>query len=415
MKFLHCADLHLDSPMRGLARRDGAPVEALRGATRVAFERLVDTAVDEHVGAVVIAGDLYDANRDDYQTAVFLQRQLHRLRDSAVRVVIAYGNHDAASEITKRLALPDNTHVLSSSAPGTVVLDDLGLAFHGQSYPTRVVDQDLSAAYPTPLPGLVNVGVLHTSLDGRPGHDRYAPCTIEGLARRGYAYWALGHVHQREEHRRDATPVVFPGNLCGRDVGETGVKGATLVEHDGEAITSLRALELAPVRWHRLAVELPDAVSVSDVTDAVLRRLDDVRRGAPQTFHAVRVIVESAPRALGEWARDAEHCETQLRTDAAGGDGALWLERIVLRPVTGSTSVVPDEAMAAVAAVVADWRAGRGPAGRVTEVLGALRSRFGAERDEAVRLGALGLDDAALPALVDEVEALLAGELQTGG
>ena len=415
MKFLHCADLHLDSPLRGLARRDGAPVGVLRGATRVALEQLVEVAEDEQVGAVVIAGDLYDANRDDYQTAVFLQRQLHRLRDSGIRVVLAYGNHDAASEITRRLSLPENTSVLPATDPGSVVLDDLGLACHGQSYPTRVVDQDLSAGYPAPIPGLVNVGVLHTSLDGRPGHDRYAPCTVEGLVRRGYAYWALGHVHQREAHVRDTVHIVFPGNLCGRDVGETGAKGATVVEHDGETVTSTTAVELAPVRWHRLRVDAPDAVSVAEITEAVLGRLDGVRRSSPAALHAVRVTVDAGPRARGEWARHAEQCEVQLRADAAGGDGAVWIEQIALHPASDAAVAVSDEAMAAVAGTVASWRSAAAGDGRLVELLGALRSRFGAERDEAVRLGALGLDDASLPSLVDEAEALLAAELRGGG
>jgi exonuclease SbcD len=186
VRFIHCADIHLDSPMRGLTRYDGAPTDLLRGATRRLFERLVDLVLEQSVDFVVIAGDLYDGDRDDFNTAIFLQRQLLRLREGGIPVVIAYGNHDAANEITKRLRLPDGVDVLPWDKPGTVLLDGLGVAIHGQSYPTKAVLEDLSLGYPPPVSDFFNIGVLHTSLDGRPGHDRYAPCTVAALARHGY-------------------------------------------------------------------------------------------------------------------------------------------------------------------------------------------------------------------------------------
>jgi DNA repair protein SbcD/Mre11 len=414
MKFLHCADLHLDSPMRGLARHEGAPVEALRGATRCAFERAVELAIDEEVGAVVVVGDLYDGNRDDYQTAAFLQRQLHRLRDAGVRVVMAYGNHDAENEITRRLAVPDNTRVFPTAAADTVKLEEIGIAFHGRGYPTRIVDQDLSLDYPAPVQGLLNVGVLHTSLDGRPGHANYAPCTLDGLVRRGYAYWALGHVHQREEHQRDGVTVVFPGNICGRDVGETGSKGATLVEYDGDTVTGVTHHELAPVRWHRVDLDVPDAASVAEVTDAALSQLADVRTTAPTALHAVRLTVRAGNGAHMQWVRDSEQCEAQLRADAAGGDAGVWLERVAIHPMGDRSTAVTGDALAAVAGTLKRLRDGETGRREVAELLAGVRSRFGAEREVAVSLGAIGLDDDSFPTLLAAAEALLGAELAAG-
>jgi exonuclease SbcD len=414
LKFLHCADLHLDSPLRGLARHEGAPVDALRGATRRAFERAVDLAIEEQVGGVVLAGDLYDGDRDDYQTAVFLQRQLHRLRDASVHVVVAYGNHDAESQITRRLLLPDNTTVLPTDAPGTVMVEDAGVAFHGQGYPTRSVTEDLTPGYPAPVPGLLNVGVLHTSLDGRPGHASYAPCTLDRLVRRGYQYWALGHVHRREEHERDGVRVVFPGNVCGRDAGETGSKGATLVEHDGDRVTAVTHRELAPVRWHRCSVDAPGAGSAAEVAQAVLDELAAVRATAPDVLHAVRVGVQAGARTYGQWARDAEQWEVQLRADAAGGDAGVWLERVEVSSLAPAAGPVADDALAAVAETLRRLRDKEAGRREVDELLAGIRSRFGAEREAATGLGAVGLDDEAYPALLAATEALLSGELEAG-
>ena len=197
-----------DSPLRGLERYEGAPVEAIRGATRRAFENLVTLALDEAVAFVVLVGDLYDGDWKDYNTGLFFSHQMARLHAAGIRAYLVAGNHDAASQLTRALRPPPNVHVFATAAPQTFTLPEFGVALHGQGYATREVTADLSQAYPRALPGLCNLGLLHTSLDGRPGHAPYAPCSVAGLATRGYQYWALGHVHQHEIVARE--PVVFP-------------------------------------------------------------------------------------------------------------------------------------------------------------------------------------------------------------
>lgn len=227
-KFLHTADLHLDSPLVGLARYPGAPAEQLRAATRQALVALVDLAVREEISFVLIAGDLYDGDWKDYNTGLFFAHQMSRLNKSGIRVYIVAGNHDAASQMTRTLRLPENVTIFPIRRPCTEVLNDLRVALHGQGFPTSAVTADLAAGYPPALPHLFNIGVLHTSVTGRPGHETYAPCTLEGLLSKGYQYWALGHVHQREVLHQDPW-VVFPGNLQGRHIRETGPKGCALV------------------------------------------------------------------------------------------------------------------------------------------------------------------------------------------
>lgn len=399
--------------MRGLARREGAPEATLRGATRIAFERVVTLAVEENVAAVVVAGDLFDGDRDDYQTAVFLQRQLYNLRDAGVRVVLAYGNHDAASEITRRLRLPDNCRALSPTEAETVVHEDLGLALHGRSYATRAVTEDLSAGYPLPIPNLLNVGILHTSLEGRPGHDRYSPCTTEDLLRRGYGYWALGHIHKREEITREGVAVVFPGNICGRHVGETGSKGASLVEYDDDTVAAVTHRELAPVRWHTVEVNAVDAKDMAEVAEVLFPTLEALRVSSIAELHAVRLSIAASESVAAEWFRNTEQVETQLRADATGADGAIWLEQIAIRASQPPVRP-PDEAMAAVTETLAELRAGDDGRAATARLLAEVRSRFGAELEEAVRLGAVGLDDASSRALLEESAALLAAELGGG-
>jgi DNA repair exonuclease SbcCD nuclease subunit len=139
MQFLHCADIHLDSPLRGLERYEGAPVDEVRGATRRAFRNLIDAALRERVDFVVIAGDLYDGNWPDFNTGLFFAKGMAELGESGIAVYGVRGNHDATSQITRTLRQPKNVHFLPDLAPGTLINDDLGLAVHGQSFATPVV------------------------------------------------------------------------------------------------------------------------------------------------------------------------------------------------------------------------------------------------------------------------------------
>ena len=412
MKILHTADIHVDSPLRGLSAVGDAPVDELRGATRMAVENLVDLAVRDAVDCVVVAGDLYDSERDDYDTAVFLHRQFARLVESGIPVVLAYGNHDAASEITRRLRPPQGVRVLALDAPETVVLGDLGLAVHGQSYATRAITDNLSAAYPAPVPGMANVGVLHTALDGRPGHDPYAPCTVDGLVARGYAYWALGHVHQRDDIERDGQHIVFPGNLQGRHAKETGPKGATVVVFDGDRVVSATHHPLDVVRWVRVTVDVSGATDV----DEVCTRVVDAVAGSPDVVDgmlcAIRVAVVGEMAATDRLVVDRQRWTTQLRADLAGSSGRRWLEKVELRTSRPERAAgAASDAVQAVRDLVATAAADPGLQAELAGIFDPLRTRLGAEAGALDAVGATGLGPAGVAALLPEVEALLLAEL----
>src|SRR3990172_5504118 len=168
MKFVHAADIHLDSPLRNLAQQDGAPIEGMRGASREAFERMIDLCIEQQVALLVLAGDIYDNDCPNMQVAVFLRNQLIRLDKEKIRVVIVKGNHDSDNKITSALNLPANTKILSDKRVDLVRYDDLTfpVAIHGQSFKPGPVKENLAASYPSALSGYLNIGVLHTSLGG---------------------------------------------------------------------------------------------------------------------------------------------------------------------------------------------------------------------------------------------------------
>ena len=327
---VHAADIHLDSPLHGLERYPGAPTDALRGATRRALENLVALCEQERAQVLLVAGDLYDGDWHDYGTGLFFARQMSRLRDLGVRVFVVRGNHDAESRITRTLWLPDNVTTFGSAAAETHVLDDLGIAVHGRSYARRDTNEDLSASYPAPVPGLLNVGVLHTSATGRPPHRPYAPCAPGDLAAKGYQYWALGHVHEREI-LSERPWIVFPGNLQGRHARETGAKGCMVVTADGTEVRSVEHRSLDVVRWLDLAVDVTGCATEGDAFERFREALQRDALGTAHDVCAVRVRLQGATRAHAALQRRKDGWQADARSFASGvGGGRVWLEKILV-------------------------------------------------------------------------------------
>ena len=223
-RFLHAADIHLDSPLIGLSDIEGRVAERIRTAPRAAFELLVEQAIEEEVNFLVIAGDLYDGTWRDYKTGLFFAEQMGRLNQARIPVFLLHGNHDAQSQITRPLVLPDNVNVFGIRKAETFQIEELSVALHGQSFRQAATTDNLVLGYPSPIDGAFNIGVLHTALGGMGEHANYAPCSLAELVAKGYDYWALGHVHQGQV-LHEQPHVVFPGNLQGRHVRETGPKG----------------------------------------------------------------------------------------------------------------------------------------------------------------------------------------------
>src|SRR6187431_3056513 len=329
MKFVHAADLHLDSPLAGLSKYEGAPVEQIRGATRRALENLVKLCLSEQVELLLIAGDLYDGDWRDYSTGLFFAKQMAALRAGNVRVVWIRGNHDAASKLTAHLNLPENVYELSHKKPDTFLLEDLGVAVHGQGFDTREVTTDLSSRYPEPRPGLFNIGLLHTALEGRAGHAPYAPCRLGALVDRGYDYFALGHVHTREI-LSDRPWIVFPGNLQGRHARETGPKGASLVTVEAEQVRSVEHRALDAVRWQVAEADVSGERTLDGVLERVRESLTAAVAQSDGRLSAVRVRVVGVSAAHEQLNARFERVTEEVRALTLDLPSEAWLEKVEL-------------------------------------------------------------------------------------
>ncbi len=336
--FIHAADIHLDSPLKGLSRYEGAPVGRLRSATREAFINLVDLAIDRQVNFVIIAGDLYDGDWKDYNTGLFFASEMARLEKHEIPVFMIKGNHDAASVITKEIKLPANVHVFDVKKCESRQLDDIRVVIHGQGFNTRAVLENLAKGYPPCVNGYYNIGILHTSAGGREGHENYAPCSVEDMKGKGYDYWALGHIHKREFLSEKDPVILFPGNIQSRHSKETGIKGCSLIEVENGVTKEITHIPLDVLRWDVIEADLTDVTQYEDFLAQAEQEIERAFDLADGRMLAIRIILTGHTALHSELARNKEAVLNDFRSMAFSvGQGDIWIEKLKIKTSTPHT------------------------------------------------------------------------------
>jgi DNA repair exonuclease SbcCD nuclease subunit len=326
-RFVHTADLHLDSPLRSLSLRNAELAALVGDATRQALVRIVDLCLEEEVDALIIAGDLYDDEQTSMKTARFLATQMQRLHDAGIDVFKIRGNHDALSKITQELVLPPSVKVFSGRAEAIEsVRGGLNVAIHGLSFAKPHAPESLLPKFKPPVAGAVNIGIMHTSLAGAPGHDHYAPCSVADLHASGFDYWALGHIHQRTHHVGEKT-VIMPGMPQGRDINEAGEKTVSLVTvgDDGSVRVEERLTSIA--QFARLSLDVSAARDWRNLVELIGQALEQERERTRSEHLVVRL--QLAGQTPLSWAirRDLDllTAEAEQRAERTG---RVWIEKL---------------------------------------------------------------------------------------
>jgi DNA repair exonuclease SbcCD nuclease subunit len=377
---------------------------------------MIDLAIEKGVDFVLIAGDLYDGDWRDYNTGLYLVKELSRLRDNKIRVVLIQGNHDAANKMTRILPLPENVRLLTHERAETVVWDDLDVAIHGQSFAKAAVTENLAAAYPEAVAGCINIGLLHTCLAGAEGHESYAPCTLEDLRLRGYDYWALGHIHTRQVLCIDPL-VAFSGNVQGRHARETGAKGCLVA-----TVSENRHLEpvfhrLDVVRWERERIEISDVESESELFDRAVESLDRLLASDPDPdgLLAVRLVLAGTTGLHDRLLADPDRIVAEIRSLATDrGQDRLWIEKVELHTQPRQTITTPDGPIEELLEVLEQFRADPGSFQDVVEELAELKRKLPADLSHD-RDGPRMDDPEWLRTLLEQVQPMLFGLLHKSG
>ncbi|MNB81734.1 putative metallophosphoesterase YhaO [compost metagenome] len=338
-RFLHAADLHLDSRFAGLAQLPHAVRSYLRESTFAALGRLVGVAVEAKVDFVVISGDVYDVSDASLQGQLRFQEALKKLDEHGIKVYLIHGNHDPLDGPRLKTELPEGITVFGAGEPGLAVAcrrsDGAEVAvISGISYPTQKVTENTALRY-NRKPGstLFHIALLHGNVDGDSQHETYSPCTRKDLIGRGFDYWALGHIHKRSilhEH----PPIVYPGNIQGRSVKETGPKGCYIADVNAEGHVQLEFRELDTVRWQVREIPIDSLADEAEWTAAVEQAVEDIREELPQLMSVVRFRLTgrgNVHRVLSEKGAAADLLSELQRREAVRADrqayaGLVWTE-----------------------------------------------------------------------------------------
>jgi exonuclease SbcD len=330
MKFIHAADLHIDSPLHQLEMYEGAPIMELRTATRSAFERVVNLALEKEVQFVVLAGDLFDGQWRDMRTGLWTAKQFRRLEKEGIRVYFLRGNHDAASRVTQTIRWPENVKEFPVDRPQTFIDEETGVALHGQGFSQPHISEDLAANYPPAIPGKFNIGVLHANLNANPAHDNYAATSTEVLISKDYDYWALGHVHTRDNKPLSTKPyIAYSGNTQGRRINEIGPKGCLMVEVNSGDEVSVIFHPTDVVRWAKVQIDLEESADEASMLQQLEGKLTAAVDAAEDRLVAVEVDICGESDLYTESSRPQrrEQLIAEIH-NVANSVGGVWIKRI---------------------------------------------------------------------------------------
>jgi DNA repair exonuclease SbcCD nuclease subunit len=332
--FLHCADLHLGAPFRGLADLPSDLARRLRDAPALALDRIVAVALERRVDGVIMAGDVFDAADRNLLAQIRLRNGLRKLDAAGIPTFIAAGNHDPLGSAVASIEYPASVHFFDTGV-GSVPLrrgEETLANVYGISHGSAAVTENLAQQFPGDPEGPFAIAVLHANVGGRVDHEAYAPCALADLESRAFDYWALGHVHKRETLKDRAPVVHYPGNAQGLHMKELGPRGATLVDVSASGAVALSPVWTDSVRWHRARTSIDGMESIDDVLAAFDEISARTAAEAPDRLHIVLWTLTGSGE-VHEMLRRAEVAADLLQTlreEHAPEPiaGAVWPQRL---------------------------------------------------------------------------------------
>jgi len=285
IKFIHVADLHLDSPFKGITTVSKELGKKLKESTFTAFHRVIEKAINEQVDFVIIAGDIFDLEDRSIRAQVRFKNELNRLIDANIGVFICFGNHDFVSNRKSDFHFNEQVVIFGPRPEQKKFHTQAGVDvyLYGFSYDTRhVVDRKIEQYEKGKEEGF-HIGILHGQLESNKEHDTYAPFTIQELVDKEMDYWALGHIHKRQVLHMEP-PIIYPGNIQGRHKNEQGAKGAYLVELHSKEV-KLDFFETSDIIWETMEIDGSNCATIEQLMDCISQQKEKIRSHVSKMIH----------------------------------------------------------------------------------------------------------------------------------
>ena len=420
VRFVHAADLHLDSPFRGLREVEPAIGAELREATFAAYDKIIDLCLTEKVDALLVAGDIYDARDRSLRAQLRFRDGLQRLADAGIRSFVCHGNHDPLDGWEARIDMPEGCQRFGSEVEA-VPLDPNepdAVVVYGVSFPQQDVRENLARRFQRDTRHLYAIGLLHANVGGDSGHEPYAPCTVEDLERSGMDYWALGHVHTRRVLREHDPVVVYPGNPQGRHRRESGARGVAVVDVGNDRQAQVRFRDVDVVRWETTVLNIADLSGEQQLLEVLDERLNGIAAVDRHAVVIVRLIGRGALHSTLRRGDMAEDLRAQLNDSLRGRDPFVWCAAVEVEtaaPFDRAERRQAQDFLADILRLVDEIQAQEAPPAWLREPLAALYEQGRARR----YFGSDPVTNAELLQLLDRaeeccVDALLVAEDSSG-
>ena len=329
-KFIHCSDLHIDSPFKGFSSVENSLVEALRKSTYQAFQNIVELALKEKVDAVLIAGDIYDGAEKSLEAQLKFRHGLQKLSDKGIDTFIVHGNHDPLDGWSNSLEWPERVHIFSGAQMECLPVERNGVVkahVYGISYPKRDVTENLAKKFSRGNGEGFAIGLLHSNVGSQSGHDNYAPCSMDDLIAAKMDYWALGHIHRFRILRESNPAVVYSGNSQARHMRESGEKGCCLITLNENADPLIQFIPVDAVRYIQGEVDLSGTITLEEVIHAVRSKCEYFSDQTKQRDVFIDLSLKGRTQVHSELQRgDAlQGLQGEIRTYFQGRTHSIWL------------------------------------------------------------------------------------------
>lgn len=341
VRFIHTADLHLDTPFRGLTSWNQELAGKLKDSTFHSFHKIIDLCIKENVDFLIISGDIFDSQNKSLAAQLKFVSELRRLSDKGIATYFNCGNHDPLISWIGTIQLPEHVYRFDDTQTGcfTYYKNKEPLAdIHGISYSSNAVRKNLAADFKlSDHPSPFSFAVLHGTV-GAPGpHANYAPFKIKDVINKGFDYWALGHIHKKQVVRDSQPAIVYPGNPQGRDFGETGIKGCYLVEIDKEKHPSIDFIPTQFIRFEEVYINLSGEQDIGKLPDKINKSIHNIQNYNEKDSYILRVNLSGRTTLHNKIVRheEREQLIDYFNEGQLNQNHFIWIDQI-------TTSTYPD-------------------------------------------------------------------------
>jgi len=333
--FIHTADLHLDSPFKGISEISSEISSDLTEATFNTFHQIIDLCIEKQVDFLLIVGDVYDGADRSLRAQLRFRDGLKRLSDAEIKTYVVHGNHDPLAGWSANLDWPRNVHIFGGESVEKVSFEKDGeeiAQIYGISFHKRDIKTNLALEYPeNPNGAPFTIGMLHCNVGSDTGHDPYAPCTLENLISKNYDYWALGHIHKKTILNEDNPPIIYPGNPQGLNPKETGVRGCFLVKVDQKGDPSQEFIEVDSIRWFVKELYIDSLYIEQELITEIHNCIEKIREEADGRSSVCRIIL-TGRGALHSFVTQKgvlDDVVKEIRETEEGEKEFVWIDSIV--------------------------------------------------------------------------------------